>query len=88
MNRIRDDIAKVLVSEDELDKITTRIAAEIDEDYKGEDKNGNAIVPDYAIGTVGSGTLCIYDYKSEKLERALTSADVAAFEEFGKKRGN
>ena len=38
MNKVRDDIAKVLVSEQELDEITTRIAKEIDEDYKGEDK--------------------------------------------------
>ena len=38
MNKVRDDIAKVLVSEEELDEITTRIAKEIDEDYKGEDK--------------------------------------------------
>ena len=33
------DVAKILVSEEELDKITTRIAKQIDEDYKGEDKN-------------------------------------------------
>ena len=38
MNKVRDDIEKVLVSEEELDQITTRIAREIDEDYKGEDK--------------------------------------------------
>ena len=69
-----------------VDELT--LAMYVDIYYKGEDKNGNAIVPDYAIGTVGSGTLCIYDYKSEKLERALTSADVASLEEFGKKRGN
>lgn len=32
------DIAKILVSEEEIDAITTRIAAEIDRDYQGEDK--------------------------------------------------
>ena len=32
------DVAKILVSEEEIDQITTRIAKEIDEDYKGEDK--------------------------------------------------
>ena len=33
------DIAKILISSEELDKITTRLAAEIDKDYTGEDKN-------------------------------------------------
>ena len=33
------DVDKILVSEKELDEITTRIAKQIDEDYKGEDKN-------------------------------------------------
>ena len=32
------NIAKVLVSEEEIDRITTRIAMEIDRDYKGDDK--------------------------------------------------
>ena len=32
------DVAKILVSEEEIDVITTRIAAEIDRDYAGEDK--------------------------------------------------
>ena len=32
------DVAKILVSEEEIDRITTRIAAEIDRDYAGEDK--------------------------------------------------
>ena len=32
------DIAKILVSEEEIDAITTRIAAEIDRDYSGSDK--------------------------------------------------
>ena len=32
------DIAKILVSEEELDHITTRLAAEIDRDYKNTDK--------------------------------------------------
>ena len=31
------DIAKILVSEAQIDEITTRIAAEIDRDYKGHD---------------------------------------------------
>ena len=30
------DVAKILVSEEEIDRITTRIAAEIDRDYAGE----------------------------------------------------
>lgn len=33
------DIAKILISEKELDEITTRLAAEIDRDYAGDDKN-------------------------------------------------
>ena len=32
------DVAKILVSEQEIDEITTRIAKEIDRDYSGEDK--------------------------------------------------
>ncbi len=32
------DVAKILVSEEEIDRITTRIEAEIDRDYAGEDK--------------------------------------------------
>lgn len=36
MNR---DVAKILVSEKELDEITTRLAFEIDRDYAGDDKN-------------------------------------------------
>ena len=32
------DVAKILVSEEELDEITTRLAKEIDRDYSGEDK--------------------------------------------------
>ena len=69
-----------------VDELT--LALFVDIYYKGEDKNGNPVVPDYEIGTVGSGTLCIYDYNSEKVKRTLTSADKAALEEFGKKRGN
>jgi len=38
MTKVRDDIARILVSESEIDEITTRIAKQIDEDYKGEDK--------------------------------------------------
>ena len=33
------DVDRILVSEKELDEITTRIANQIDEDYKSEDKN-------------------------------------------------
>lgn len=33
------DVKKILVSESEIDAITTRIAKEIDRDYAGEDKN-------------------------------------------------
>lgn len=32
------DVAKILVSEEEIDRITTRIAAQIDKDYAAEDK--------------------------------------------------
>jgi hypoxanthine phosphoribosyltransferase len=33
------DVEKILISEEELDKTVTRLAAEIDRDYAGEDKN-------------------------------------------------
>ena len=33
------DVAKILVSGEEIDRITTRLAKEIDRDYAGEDKN-------------------------------------------------
>ena len=32
------DLAKILISEEEIDAMTTRIAKEIDRDYQGEDK--------------------------------------------------
>ena len=32
------DVERILVSEKEIDEITTRLAAQIDEDYKGSDK--------------------------------------------------
>ena len=35
---MNQDVAKILVSQEEIDRITTRIAAEIDRDYSGEDK--------------------------------------------------
>ncbi len=35
---LNKDIKEILVSEEELDKITSRLAAEIDRDYAGEDK--------------------------------------------------
>ena len=38
MRDLMNDIEKVLVSEAELDAIVTRIAAEIDRDYAGDDK--------------------------------------------------
>ena len=38
MKNLKDDIAKVLVSEEELDAIVTRIASEIDRDYAECDK--------------------------------------------------
>ena len=38
MRNLKCDIEKVLVSEEEIDAITTRIAAEIDRDYAGDDK--------------------------------------------------
>ena len=36
---LKKDIAKVLVSEEEIDEIVTRIAGEIDRDYNSPDKN-------------------------------------------------
>ena len=42
MKNIMDDVGKVLVSEAEIDKIVTRIAAEIDRDY--QDKDGNLVL--------------------------------------------
>ena len=38
MRNLKDDIAKILISEEEIDSITTRIAAQIDADYVGSDK--------------------------------------------------
>ena len=38
MKEIRSDIAKVLVSEEEINSIVDRIAKEIDRDYAGDDK--------------------------------------------------
>lgn len=35
---MNSDIAKVMLSEEELDRITTRLAAEIDRDYRDSDK--------------------------------------------------
>ncbi len=36
---MRGDIARILISESEIDEITTRLAREIDRDYSGSDKN-------------------------------------------------
>ena len=69
-----------------VDELT--LALFVDIYYKGEDKDGNIIVPDYKIGTVGSGTLCIYDYNSDNLDRKLTDSDRKALDDFGKKREN
>lgn len=38
MYDLNKDVSKILVSSEEIDAITTRIAAEIDRDYAGEDK--------------------------------------------------
>ena len=38
MKKITDDIRSILVSEEEVNKLVTRIAGEIDRDYCGEDK--------------------------------------------------
>lgn len=38
MRDLKNDVASVLVSEEELDSIVTRIAKEIDRDYSGDDK--------------------------------------------------
>lgn len=36
---MNNDISRILVSQEEIDAITTRLAKEIDRDYSGEDKN-------------------------------------------------
>ena len=33
------DVSKILVSEEEIDRLTSRIASEIDRDYASADKN-------------------------------------------------
>ena len=38
MRNLKDDIAKILISEEEVDRMTTRIAAQIDADYSESDK--------------------------------------------------
>ena len=38
MRNLKDDIAKILISEEEIDRITTKIAAQIDADYAESDK--------------------------------------------------
>ena len=38
MRNLKDDIAEVLITEEELDGLVTRIASEIDRDYAGSDK--------------------------------------------------
>ena len=38
MRELRNDVASILVSEEELDAIVTRIAKEIDRDYSADDK--------------------------------------------------
>ena len=38
MKDLKNDVAKILISEEELDRIVTRIASEIDKDYAGDDK--------------------------------------------------
>ncbi len=38
MRNLKDDMAEILVSEEEIEALTTRIAEEIDRDYQGEDK--------------------------------------------------
>lgn len=38
MKDLNNDVARVLISESELDSIVTRIASEIDRDYSGNDK--------------------------------------------------
>ena len=37
MRNLKDDIAKILISEEEIDRITTKIAAQIDADYAESD---------------------------------------------------
>ena len=39
MKNIMDDVSEILVSEQQIDEIVTRIAKQIDEDYRGEDSN-------------------------------------------------
>ena len=38
MRNLKDNIAKILISEEEIDRITTKIAAQIDADYAESDK--------------------------------------------------
>lgn len=38
MRDLKNDVASILISEDKLDEIVTRIASEIDRDYAGDDK--------------------------------------------------
>lgn len=38
MKDLKNDVAKILISEEELDRIVTRIASEIDKDYASDDK--------------------------------------------------
>ncbi len=65
-----------------LDELT--LAVFVDIYYKGNDSNGNAVTPNY--GEAALGTLCIYDYKSENIKKTLTSADLAALEEWKKQQ--
>lgn len=39
MRNVKDDICRILVSEDEINRTVERLAAEIDRDYCAEDKN-------------------------------------------------
>ncbi len=60
------------------------LAVFVDIYYKGNDNMGAAVVPNY--GETPLGTLCIYDYLSEDLQKPLTSADIAALEEWKKSK--
>ena len=58
------------------------LAVYVDIYYKGNDANGNAVTPNYSEKS--KGTLCIYDYKSENIEKMLTSSDIEAIKAWRK----
>ena len=58
------------------------LAVYVDIYYKGKDANGNTVTPNYSEKP--KGTLCIYDYKSENIERELSLTDINAIKAWRK----